>query len=104
MAIVIGVVTRSTHRVVERGYPSEAGQPHSRAVVRLSTTSGWTRDELLVALWEGDPRIAVGTVGVGDDEIALNPQTVEAGEDVVVLDAPVRLLSSGHGEQAGRDA
>jgi len=90
--------------VVERGYPSEAGQPHSRAVVRLSTTSGWTRDELLVALWDGDPRIAVGTVGVGDDEIALNPQTVEAGEDVVVLDALVRLLSSGNGEQAGRDA
>lgn len=77
---------------VKRGYPSEAGQPHSRAVVRLSTTSGWTRDELISALWDGEPRIAVGTVGVEEDEIALNPQTVEAGEEVVVLDALVRLL------------
>lgn len=88
----------------ERGYPSEAGQPHGRAVVRLSTTCGWTRDELIAALWDGDPRIAVGVIGAGDDEIALNPQTLEAGEDVVVLDALVRLLSSGNGEQAGRDA
>jgi len=88
----------------ERGYPSEAGQPHSRAVVRLSTTSGWTRDGLIKALWDGDPRIAVGTIGVGEDEIALNPQTLEPGEDEVVLDALVRLLSSVNGEQAGRNA
>lgn len=99
---------------VGRGYPSEAGQPHSRAVVRLSTTSGWTRDQLVAALWDGDPRIAVGTIGVREDELALNPQTVEPGEDVVVLDALVRLLGaaredpsrvgSGDGEEAGRDA
>ncbi len=127
---------------VRRGYPSEAGQPHSRAVVRLSTTSGWTRDGLIAALWAGDwrsddapgsddpagsndlagaddpagaggqvesgegagARIAVGVIGVEADEIALNPQTLEAGEELVVLDALVRLLSSGNGEQAGRDA
>jgi L-seryl-tRNA(Ser) seleniumtransferase len=89
---------------VERGYPSEAGQPHSRAIVRLSTTSGWTRDELVAALWDCDPRIAVGTFRLPDDAIALNPQTLEPGEDTVVLDALVRLLSSGHGEQAGRNA
>jgi L-seryl-tRNA(Ser) seleniumtransferase len=87
--------------VVERGYPSEAGQPHSRAIVRLSTTSAWTRDELVAALWDRDPRIAVGTFRLPDDAIALNPQTIEPGEDAVVLDALVSLLSSGHGEQAG---
>jgi hypothetical protein len=70
----------------------------------LSTTSGWTRDRLIAALWDGEPRIAVGTIGVREDEIALNPQTIEPGEDVVVLDALVRLLSSGDGEEAGRDA
>ncbi len=101
--------------VAERGYPSEAGQPHGRAVVRLSKDCGWARDGLVAALWEGGqgphdephhqaPRIAVGLIGVGEDEIALNPQTLEPGEDVVVLDALVRLLSSGNGEQAGRDA
>ncbi|MEV6154364.1 hypothetical protein AB0L53_28840 [Nonomuraea sp. NPDC052129] len=86
--------------VAERGYPSEAGQPHGRAVVRLLATSGWTRDGLVRALWEGDPRIAVGVFGVPDDAIALNPQTIEPGEDLVVLDALVRHLSSGDGERA----
>ncbi|MEU6782847.1 hypothetical protein ABZ912_26930 [Nonomuraea angiospora] len=90
--------------VAERGYPSEAGQPHGRAVVRLPATSGWTRDGLVQALWDGDPRIAVGVFGVPDDAIALNPQTIEPGEDLVVLDALVRHLSSGDGERAGRDA
>jgi L-seryl-tRNA(Ser) seleniumtransferase len=78
--------------VAERGYPSEAGQPHSRAIVRLSTTCLWTRDALVQALWDGDPRIAVGTFRLPDDAIALNPQTLEPGEDAVVLDALVRLL------------
>jgi L-seryl-tRNA(Ser) seleniumtransferase len=87
--------------VVERRYPSEAGQPHGRAIVRLSTTCAWTRDELVRALWDSDPRIAVGDFRVADDEIALNPQTLEPGEDSVVLDALVQLLSSGNGEQAG---
>ncbi len=89
---------------VERGYPSEAGQPHSRAIVRLSTNCVWTRDGLAQALWDGDPRIAVGTFRVPEGSIGLNPQTLEPGEDKVVLDALVRLLSSGNGDQAGRNA
>ncbi|MFD3399639.1 hypothetical protein ACFWUU_03130 [Kribbella sp. NPDC058693] len=82
---------------VERGYPSEAGQPHSRAVLRLPGT----RDEVITKLWDGNPRIAVGTFGLPDDAIALNPQTLQPGEDKVVLEALVNLLSSGNGEQAG---
>ncbi|WP_431922279.1 hypothetical protein [Nonomuraea jabiensis] len=88
--------------VAERGYPSEAGQPHGRAVVRLLATSGWTRDGLVRALWDGDPRIAVGVSGVPDDAIALNPQTIEPGEDLVVLEALVRHLSSGDGDSSHR--
>jgi len=65
--------------VAKRGYPSEAGQPHGRAVVGLSTNSGWTRDGLVQALWDGDPRISVGVIGVEANEIALNPQTIEPG-------------------------
>ncbi|GAA1579366.1 hypothetical protein GCM10009804_39930 [Kribbella hippodromi] len=74
--------------VVERGYPSEAGQPHSRAVLRLVRD----RDEIVQALWDGDPRISVGTYGLPADAIALNPQTLQPGEEKVVLDAVVRLL------------
>ena len=75
---------------VERSYPSEAGQPHARALIRLDAASQLTRAELVAALWDGDPRIAVGEIGA--DAIALNPQTVEPGEDQVVLDALRRLL------------
>lgn len=69
-----------------RGYPSEAGQPHSRALVRVR---GRTASSLAKALWDGEPRIAVNIVG---DAIALNPQTLETGEDLVVLDALLRAL------------
>ncbi|WP_371401033.1 PLP-dependent transferase [Kribbella sp. NBC_00662] len=79
--------------VVERGYPSEAGQPHSRAVLRLPGN----RDDVIKKLWDGDPRIAVGTFGLPDDAIALNPQTLQSGEDKVVLEALQKLLSSGNG-------
>jgi len=77
---------------VSRGYPSEAGQPHARAIVRLDPTCGQTRDELVSALLEGHPAVAVGVVG--DDTIALNPQTVEPGEEELVLEALRRALTS----------
>ncbi|MFF1820314.1 hypothetical protein ACFVWG_23620 [Kribbella sp. NPDC058245] len=70
-----------------RGYPSEAGQPHGRCVIRLAD-----RQRVIDALWDGDPRIAVGTFRLRDDEIALNPQTLEPEEDQLVLDALLRLL------------
>jgi uncharacterized pyridoxal phosphate-dependent enzyme len=76
---------------VERGYPSEAGQPHSRAIVRFSEPCPWTRDDVVAALWDGTPRIAVSPVGT--DAVALNPQTLEPGEDQLVLDALQRLLA-----------
>ena len=67
----------------ERGYPSEAGQPHSRAIVRFGPEAPRTRDQVIAALWEGNPRVAVAPVD--EDAIALNPQTVEAGEAEIVL-------------------
>jgi L-seryl-tRNA(Ser) seleniumtransferase len=79
--------------VVERSYPSEAGQPHSRALVRVLPDSSVTRNALVSALWEGDPRIAVGTFRLPDDELALNPQTLEPGEAETVLTTLLHLLS-----------
>lgn len=75
---------------VERRYPSEAGQPHGRAIVHLGPDARLTRSELVTALWDADPRIAVGEVDA--DAIALNPQTLEPGEDQVVLETIHRLL------------
>jgi L-seryl-tRNA(Ser) seleniumtransferase len=59
--------------------------------VRLGAGAALTRDELVAALWNDEPRIAVGEVGA--DAIALNPQTLEPGEDAVVLEALQRLLA-----------
>jgi L-seryl-tRNA(Ser) seleniumtransferase len=77
---------------VHRGFPSEAGQPHGRAIVEIAPESGWSRDELIAALWRNDPAIAVAPDG--GRAIALNPQTLEPGEDDLVLTELHRLLSS----------
>lgn len=76
---------------VSRGYPSEAGQPHSRAIVRIAPPCPLTRDQLADQLWESNPRIAVSKIGT--DTIALNPQTLEADEDRLVLQAIQQLLT-----------
>jgi L-seryl-tRNA(Ser) seleniumtransferase len=75
---------------VSRGYPSEAGQPHGRAIVEIGPDSGWSRDELIGALWRNDPAIAVAPDGTR--AIALNPQTLQPGEDELVLAELQRLL------------
>jgi uncharacterized pyridoxal phosphate-dependent enzyme len=77
---------------LERGYPSEAGQPHARAIVRLGREAPLKRADLVAALWGAEPRIAVSQIG--DDAIALNPQTIEPGEEQIVLDALRKLLSA----------
>jgi L-seryl-tRNA(Ser) seleniumtransferase len=79
----------------ERRYPSEAGQPHSRAIVRFAAPCPLGRDEVVAALWDGEPRVAV--MRAGADAIALNPQTLEPGEDEVVLAALRRVLAGGPG-------
>ncbi len=75
---------------VQRGFPSEAGQPHARAIVTLGDTARLSADDLVQALWEAEPRIAVSPAGT--EAIALNPQTLREGEDVVVLQAIRALL------------
>lgn len=82
---------------VERRFPSEAGQPHGRAIVRIGPDHRATRDEVVAALWDGSPRIAVGTSAAGTDEIALNPQTLEPGEEAIVL-AVLRRVLTGQAE------
>jgi len=95
-AIVQGWITGLTGlpgvAAVERGYPSEAGQPHARAIVHLDPAADRTRAEVVAALWERSPRIAVGLVNALDDAIALNPQTIEAGEEEIVLAAVGEVL------------
>lgn len=79
---------------VERGFPSEAGQPHARAIVHLEPSFPMSRDDVVAALWDRTPRIAVGGVGGDDSAIGLNPQTIGPGEAELVAEAVIEVLSN----------
>ena len=76
----------------ERAFPSEAGQPHARAIVRFGPRCALTRDQIVAALWDRDPRIAVSEIA--DNGIALNPQTLQPGEVDLVLHALIEVLAA----------
>jgi L-seryl-tRNA(Ser) seleniumtransferase len=76
----------------ERRYPSEAGQPHGRTIVTLDESFPKTRDDVVASLWDRDPRIAVSEIDT--NAFALNPQTLETGEDRIVLEAVREVLTS----------
>lgn len=75
---------------VERGFPSEAGQPMPRALVTIGPEAALTATALTESLWDQNPRIAVAQLD--DSTIALNPQTLADGEDVTVVEAIQSLL------------
>ena len=79
----------------ERRFPSEAGQPHSRAFIHFNAPCTVTRDEVVAALWEGSPKIAVTPVQDEPDVIALNPQTVEPGEAAIVVKRIKEVIGNG---------
>jgi L-seryl-tRNA(Ser) seleniumtransferase len=76
----------------ERRYPSEAGQPHGRTIVTLDESFPKARDEVVAELWDRNPRIAVNEIDT--NAFALNPQTLETGEDRIVLEAVREVLTS----------
>jgi len=75
----------------ERGYPNEAGQPFGRVLITLGPDATLSQGELVTALWEGTPRIAVSEVA--PNVIGINPQTLGPGEEVPVIEALRELLS-----------
>jgi uncharacterized pyridoxal phosphate-dependent enzyme len=75
---------------VERQYPSVAGAPHGRAAITIGPDANISRDEAVSALWNRSPRIAVAKGE--DNEIFLNPHTLEPGEDDLVLEALREIL------------
>lgn len=75
---------------ISRGFPSEAGQPHARAILRVLPSVPLDRDGVHDALWQMNPRVAV--LKEGDDLLALNPQTLQPGEAEIVLHAVRSVL------------
>lgn len=74
-----------------RDFPNEAGQPLPRTKVTFQADKiGQTRDEIMTALLSGDAAISVAPCG--DDGIYLNPMTLEAGEEIIVLERLQAIL------------
>jgi L-seryl-tRNA(Ser) seleniumtransferase len=77
--------------LAERSFPNEAGQPLPRAKVSIDPAkAGLTRDEVVKQLADGSPAIMVALAG--DDGLYLNPMTLEANEDQIVLDRLLAIL------------
>ncbi len=85
LAGIAGVTT-------ERGFPSEAGQPHARAIVRLDGGFRKTRDQVVDELRNGDVWIEVAALE--PNAIALNPQTLTREEADVVAARLRQVLTS----------
>jgi len=91
VAYFIAELSRSRHVVVERDFPSEAGQPMPRAKVTLDEQAlGITRDEVLALLREGNPSIELAPAG--SNGIYINPQTLRAGEERIISSRLLRIL------------
>jgi len=71
-----------------RSFPSEAGQPMPRAELILT---GGGRDELLRQLQAGDPVMMLAASGA--DGLFLNPQTLQEGEEELIVARIKQILS-----------
>jgi D-glucosaminate-6-phosphate ammonia-lyase len=80
---VIEALGGRKHVLVQRSFPSEAGQPMPRAEILLEEAAlGFTRDDLLGRLKSGVPAISLAPSG--EHGLYVNPQTLEPGEERIV--------------------
>ncbi len=76
----------------ERSFPNEAGQPLPRAKVTIdAAAAGMSRDDVVQALRNGTPSIEVASSG--SDVIYVNPMTLADGEDEIVLNRLLEILT-----------
>lgn len=77
----------------ERAFPNEAGQPLPWCRVTIDPAArGKSADELVQAFLHHDPAIAVSPLN--ETQFHLNPMTLKPGEEVIVRDACLQLLST----------
>ncbi len=72
-----------------RDYPNEAGQPAPRTYLKLSEK--FSRDTVIKQLLAGEPAVAVAPAD--DNGIYLNPMTLQDGEEKIVLEKLLELLT-----------
>ena len=75
-----------------RDFPNEAGQPLAWSLVTIDAqVTGVSRDEVVERLMAGNPAVAVSKAGT--DGIHLNPMTLEPGEDKIVAERLIEVVS-----------
>lgn len=90
---VVGLDGQRPGVSARRDFPSEAGQPHPRALVTVDpATVGLSLSRIIQLLQDGEPSIAVSG---GRKGIFLNPQTLEEGEEKIVLHRLREILGIG---------
>jgi L-seryl-tRNA(Ser) seleniumtransferase len=76
-----------------RSFPSEAGQPMPRAELIFDEAGlGITRDAVLERLMAGDPAVALAPAG--ECGVFVNPQTLQPGEERIVIQRLKEVLRS----------
>jgi uncharacterized pyridoxal phosphate-dependent enzyme len=91
---VMDECSKLPHVSVRRNFPSEAGQPMPRAEVMFDEQAlGMTRGEILTQLREGEPSIALA--GTGSNGINVNPQTLEPGQEKIIVDRIKEVVTRG---------
>ncbi len=91
---VMDECSKLPHVSARRGFPSEAGQPMPRAEVMFDEQAlGMTQGEVLTRLREGEPSIALG--GAGSNGINVNPQTLEPGQEKIIVDRIKEIICGG---------
>ncbi|HVB97272.1 MAG TPA: aminotransferase class V-fold PLP-dependent enzyme [Chloroflexota bacterium] len=78
---------------VRRDFPSEAGQPHPRALFTFDEkVLGLATDKIVQALQDGEPSIVVAS---RRRSMYLNPQTLEDGEEKIIARRLAEVLGIG---------
>jgi len=82
---IIDELSNLPNVMVQRNFPSEAGQPMPRAeIIFYEPGLGMTRNDVLTKLREGEPSIALAAAG--SSGIFVNPQTLEPGQERIIAD------------------
>jgi seryl-tRNA(Sec) selenium transferase len=75
-----------------RSFPSEAGQPNPRAELIFDEAGlCLSRDEILRRLYTGEPAIHLSASG--DEGIYINPQTLQWGQEKIIIERIKMILS-----------
>jgi L-seryl-tRNA(Ser) seleniumtransferase len=93
VSFILAAFAGEAHVRARRGFPSEAGQPMPRAELFLDELGlGISRDAILKQLYEGNP--AVSMAPAGENGLYINPQTLQPGEEKIVVERIKEILNS----------